>query len=98
MLRYITIDERKPQPGDVIRRGRERYEVRHWHDDPHKGGILVWDGRGLTRGTGPAPYGGWHCWHIPAGSSGWRWYPPYRYESRADGGNITHPLDAGAWV
>lgn len=93
MIRYITINERSPQPGDVIRRGHRRLEVRHWGQYP-----LVFDGKGLTRSVGPCPEGGWSCNVSPATWYGWVWYPPYRYESRADGGPITHPLDAGAWV
>lgn len=99
MIRHLTVDERPPQPGDVIRRGRRRLEIHHWGWDSQLGlSVLAFDGRGLTRSIGPCPEGGWSCNVSPATWYGWSWWPPYRYESRADGGSITHPLDAGSWV
>ena len=109
MIRYLTVDERKPQPGDVIRRGDRRLKVISWgyYDKTlligHVVEYEIADESthrllGETYSIGPCPEGGWHCSVSPPRSKGWHWWPPYRYESRADGGEITHPIDAGAWV
>lgn len=95
LIRPLTVAERPPKPGDVIRRGRRRLEVHSWG---WVQGVLVgcaFDGYGETFSIGPKPEGGWS----EMGNIGqWEWWPPYYYESRADGGEITQPLDAGAWV
>ena len=91
MRRYITAEERKPQPGDVIRThfdGVLTVEADYGH------AALVTSKNYRTRLGWSWIRGGWQG----EASSGPYRVIPAEYISRADGGDILHPIDAGAWV
>jgi hypothetical protein len=107
MTRPLTVIDRLPQVGDVVRRFRT-VEVREVA--PAAGYAVVWDGRGLSRigfvaMQGEPQHGhvqhqdhdGYTYWSDAEGRCWTPCYPPYVYLSRADGGRVDWPIDAGSF-
>ncbi len=100
MNRCITADERKPQPGDILQTcfdGIVIIQADHGH-----AALVLWGcSRPQTGASGYLTRLGWSWirggWQGMASSRPYYVRPAY-YLHRADGGSLTHPIDAGVWV
>jgi len=100
MIRYITADERKPQPGDVVQTSNDGIVI--IREDHGHAALVLWNcSQAEPSATGYLTRLGWSWirggWHNVESSRPYYIRPAY-YLHRADGGPITHPIDAGAWV
>lgn len=97
LVRPLTAEDRRPRKGDML-----RYYTGSVIEIDEVGPIfaVVSTPRGLTRIGWSWIEGGWHCWiaNSPHSPTGWAYIKPSVYLKRRDGGSITHPLDAGAFV
>ncbi len=107
--RRLTVRDRKPRIGDVLRYGRTRITIKDAYTGSMEGCFLVQGGRGLYRiglhflQGEPQEGRFWYSWrqgHLYYTVTGYSFSPvssPYHYESRADGGRVDWPIDAGAY-
>jgi len=90
MNRPLTAADRAPQPGDTLLTHFDGLiEIR---GDCGHAALILQKNTYLTRLGWPWILGG-----IMGGMNPYT-VKPAEYRSRADGGSVTHPIDAGAWV